>query len=324
LCIGGNPLIAWPNQAKVQRALEALDLLVCLDIKMSQTSRLAHYVVAPQVSLERDDITILSEWWYEEPYARYTRAVIGPPPDTVDEWEFFWELARRLGTDIPTAGGPLPMDRRPTKFEVLEKITHGCRVPLARIRDETHDGGKVFPEALARVEPPDAGAAGRFQLAPAGVTGELRTVRSEALDAAGGAGGGDWPATHLLICRRSRNYYNSTGHDLDALRLKGVTNHAYMNAADLATLGVVDGDLVEIAVPHASILGVARATDEIRPGVVSMSHAFGDSPLDPASVRARGAPTNRLVNDEVEYDPITGQCRLTAIRVRVRRSEAAA
>ena len=43
---------------------------------MSQTAKLANYVVAPQVSLERDDITILSEWWYEEPFARYAGAVL--------------------------------------------------------------------------------------------------------------------------------------------------------------------------------------------------------------------------------------------------------
>jgi len=320
LCIGGNPLIAWPNQIKVQRALQSLELLVCVDIKMSQTARLAHYVIAPQVSLERDDITILSEWWYEEPYARYTDAVLQPPPGTLDEWEFFWELARRLGTEIPTAGGPLPMDRRPTKFEVLERITHGARVPLARVREETRDGGRIFPEATVRVQPADADAAGRFQLAPAGVTRELGELRAEPLAAVDG----DWAATHLLICRRSRNYYNSTGHDLEALRRKGVTNFAYLNAADLAGLGVNEGDLVEIAVPHASILGVVRATDELKPGVVSMSHAFGDDRVDAAAVLARGAPTNRLVNDEVEYDPITGQTRQTAIRVRVSRIPAAA
>ena len=47
LCIGGNPLVAWPNQAKVERALRSLELLVCVDIKLSQSAQLAHYVIAP-------------------------------------------------------------------------------------------------------------------------------------------------------------------------------------------------------------------------------------------------------------------------------------
>ena len=38
----------------------------------------------------------------------------------------------------------------------------------------------------------------------------------------------------------------------------------------------------------------------------------------PRAVRAHGASTNRLVNDEADYDPITGACRQSAIAVRIR------
>ena len=79
ICIGGNPLVAWPNQEKVERALKSLDLLVCIDIKQSQTAQLAHYVIAPKVSLERDDIATAPEVFYEEPYARYAEALLAPP-----------------------------------------------------------------------------------------------------------------------------------------------------------------------------------------------------------------------------------------------------
>jgi hypothetical protein len=53
--------------------------------------------------------------------------------------------------------------------------------------------------------------------------------------------------------------------------------------------------------------------------VVSMAHAFGARGDAPGGIRAHGASTNRLVNDEVAYDPITGHCRQSAIPVRVRR-----
>jgi anaerobic selenocysteine-containing dehydrogenase len=318
LCIGGNPLVAWPNQAKVERALSALELLVCIDIKMSQTARLGHYVIAPSISLERDDIATAPEIFYEEPYARYTEALIEPPGDVLDEWECYWELARRMGTRIETAGGPLPMDRKPGKFEVLQKITHGCRVPLARVREATRDGGRIFPEASLRVEPPDHDARGRFQLAPLGVPAEIRDMRAEQLDAAGRIVDPHWPATHLLVCRRTRQYFNSTGHDLPRLRVKGVTNYAHMHPADLRALAIEDEAVVEISTPHARVLGIAKASADLKPGVISMAHAFGAQGDDAGSVRAHGASTNRLVNDEVAYDPITGQCRQSAIPVRVR------
>ena len=50
-----------------------------------------------------------------------------------------------------------------------------------------------------------------------------------------------------------------------------------------------------------------------------MAHAFGARGDDAGAVRAHGASTNRLVNDEADYDPITGACRQSAIAVRVRR-----
>ncbi len=318
ICVGGNPLVAWPNQEKVERALKSLDLLVCIDIKQSQTAQLADYVIAPKVSLERDDIATAPEVFYEEPYARYAEALLPPPGDVIDEWEFFWGLARRLGTSIPTAGGPLPMDRKPEKFEVLEKITHGCRVPLARVRAATRDGGRIFSEVQLRVEPADPGAQARLQLAPAPVPEQLRALRAQPLDAAGRVTDGQWPATHLLICRRTRQYFNSTGQDIEALRAQGATNHAHLNPADLERLGAREDDLLEISSAHAHIIGVAKPAADLKPGVVSMAHAFGARGEDARAVRAHGSSTNRLVNDEADYDPITGACRQSAIAVRIR------
>lgn len=319
LCVGGNPLVAWPNQAKVERALKSLELLVCLDIKLSQSAALAHYVIAPKVSLERDDIATAPEIFYEEPYAHYAQALLEPPGDVIDEWEFFWGLAKRMKTEIPTAGGPLPMQVKPTKFEVLEKITHGCRVPLARVREATRDGGRIFPEAALRVEPADPGADARLQLAPEGVAAELHRLAAEVLDGAGRAASPDWPATHLLICRRTRQFFNSTGQDLARLRARGSTNHAHLNPQDLAALGAREDDLLEIASAHERIIGVAKPSAELKPGVISMAHAFGARGDDPGAVRTHGASTNRLVDDETGYDPITGACRQSAIAVRVRR-----
>jgi anaerobic selenocysteine-containing dehydrogenase len=319
ICIGGNPLVAWPNQSKVERALGSLELLVCIDIKLAQTARLAHYVIAPRISLERDDIATAPEIFYEEPYARYAEALLPAQGDVLDEWEFYWEIARRLGSQILTAGGPLPQDRKPDKFEVLEKITHGCRVPLARVREATREGGRIFPEAELRVEPADPDATGQLQLVPEGIVAQIREMRDETLDADGRVVDPDWPATHLLVCRRTRQYFNSTGQDLERLRVKGVTNYAHMHPEDLQALSLADDDIIEISTPHAQVLGVAKASPDMKRGVVSMAHAFGARGDTPGDVRAHGTSTNRLVNDEVAYDPITGHCRQSAIPVRVRR-----
>ena len=49
ICLGGNPMLAWPDQLKTFEAMKALDLLVCLDPRMSKTAELADYVIAPKL-----------------------------------------------------------------------------------------------------------------------------------------------------------------------------------------------------------------------------------------------------------------------------------
>ncbi|MEL7030560.1 MAG: molybdopterin-dependent oxidoreductase, partial [Pseudomonadota bacterium] len=52
ICLGGNPMLAWPDQLKTFEAMKALDLLVCLDPRMSETGKLSDYVIAPKLQLE--------------------------------------------------------------------------------------------------------------------------------------------------------------------------------------------------------------------------------------------------------------------------------
>ena len=56
---GGNPAAALPDRAKALRASRSLDLLVCIDPRMSDTARLAHYVIALTTMYERADHTAI-------------------------------------------------------------------------------------------------------------------------------------------------------------------------------------------------------------------------------------------------------------------------
>jgi anaerobic selenocysteine-containing dehydrogenase len=312
LCIGGNPVVAWPDQQKVVRAMEALDLLVCVDVRLSATAKMADYVIAPKLSLERADVPILCDTWYEQPYTHYTRAVVDPPEDAdlLEEWELYWELSSRIGTPIELGHQSLPLDVRPAKEDVIAAMIAKSRIPFDEIRARG-EGGQVFPEVEVTVAPADADCEARLELAPEGICQELREVRAET---------GRDRRSHRLISRRLRHVYNSSGRDASALRAKGTTNPAYMNPADLEALGVADGALVEIESDHASILGVAATAQDVPRGVVSMAHAWGDPALDPKEVRETGSSTNRLVSTERDYDPITGMARQSAIPVDVRRA----
>ena len=314
--IGGNPVVAFPDQEKTIRALDGLDLFVSIDRKMSASARRADYILAPRLSLEREDTLVLADSWYEQPYGHYTPAVVDPDLDVIEEWEFYWELASRLGTPIDLEGGTLPLDEKPSKFEVLKLMLGESRVPLEKIRDQ--QGGALYPEAESLVQPADPDAHERLHACPDGIAEELAEVRDEELrDDAGYANDAN-PFSHRLICRRLGHVYNSSGQELSGLARKGVTNFAYMNELDVEALGASNGDLIEIESETGRIRGVIEATDELKPSVISMAHAFGGGPEVDGEERLFGSSTNRLVDSATNYDPISGMARQSGIPVNVR------
>ncbi len=110
ICVGGNPMAAWPDQRKTLRALESLDLLVTLDTEMSLTSRLADYVIAPMMQMETPAMTQGSELikYYTSgtgipaAYAQYAPRLVDPPAgsDLTEEWQFFLGLAKRMELEL--------------------------------------------------------------------------------------------------------------------------------------------------------------------------------------------------------------------------------
>ena len=314
--VGGNPVGAWPDQLKTIEAMKQLDLNVSIDIRWSQTAKMADYVIAPKLSLERPDLTVLTDSWYPVPYAHYTPAMVEAEDDVIEEWEFFWNLAHRMGTEIELAGGPMPMDEKPSTDDVLDLITAKSRIPLDRVREA--DGGAIFEGEEVRVAPKAAGTDARLDVAPADLVEEIAEVRAEpVVEGAGYVPGEDF--SHRLISRRMREFYNSSGRDIAGLTARdGGTNPAFMNPVDGAEWGIADGEVIEIESSRATILGVAAFTDDVPSGVISMAHSWGDVPETDGDVRTIGGSTNRLVNNEEAYDPITGMARQSAIPVNIR------
>ncbi|MEM6852213.1 MAG: molybdopterin-dependent oxidoreductase, partial [Pseudomonadota bacterium] len=106
IVLGGNPMLAWPDQIKTQKAMEALDLLICVDPRMSKTAELADYVIAPKLHYEIMGTTAATElfggfgagWGFEETYAQVSEPILTPPErsDLLEDYEFFGAMAARL------------------------------------------------------------------------------------------------------------------------------------------------------------------------------------------------------------------------------------
>ena len=309
---GGNPAVAWPDQELTLRALDDLELLVVVDHRMSATAEFADYVIAPTLSLERADVPHIMDRWFRAPYTNYTEAVLERSGDVLNEWEVFWELARRLGSPLPFPGGPAPMDVRPTDDEIINLAYANSRLPLDEIRAKRM---KTHPQRAFVVEPADEGCTARFRLAPHDLMDELADVDAEPDDTASTVDGRSYP--FRLVSRRLKHVLNSLGTELPGLAKKGTTNPAYMNPNDMAALEIVSGELIDIQSPRATLTAVVRSAPDVRTGVISMAHSWGGSSLTDDKVRDIGAPTNRLVSTDRDYDVVTGMVVQSAIPVAV-------
>ncbi len=314
ISIGGNPEIAFPDQNKVRRALEECELYIQIDPWMSASAKRADIILAPSMCLEREDINNVSDAFTEEAYAHYTEAMVPAPGDTMDEYEMLWWMAKHMGLELEYPGGKVSMDECPPKSEVLDKICEGSLLKPSQAKAdaatlERKGAAITYDELHPVVGPADPDATDKFDLN----AGDMPKSLSNYAENDPAKDGFDF----RLISRRSRHRYNSNGHTFPKLVEKMPTNPAFFNPDDLAAAGIEDGSIIEIASPTASIFGMAKADTKVRPGVISMSHAFGDSEAGKDDVMTKGGSTNRLIVDNENYDPITGQAIQSAIPVRV-------
>ena len=337
ICGGSNPAVSLPDQNRAGRALAALDLLVTIDVEMSNTARMADYVIPDKMALETPACSQFSEsmkyygiWTggYEVPFAHYAPAVVAPPQgsDTIESWEFFYELAKRLGKQITYFGNaagtgqhwdslpvpfPLPLDRRPTTEEMFEAMCAGSRVPLAEVKKHPH--GKLFDDLDLTVLPRAEDCTAMLELGDSTMMAELNAVFVNRGDTTHPSA--DYPL--LLIPRRSNEMMNSIGRTNPKLAARRTHNPAFLNPADLVLHGVTSGDIIRIRSEHGEIQGVAEADSRLRPGTLSMSHCFGTNPDEADDPLGQGGCTSRLLDANAAFDPVFGQPRMGAIPVSI-------
>jgi anaerobic selenocysteine-containing dehydrogenase len=340
ICSGSNPMVSLPDQVRTSKAFASLELLVSLDVEMSNTARVAHYVIPDKMSMETPAVTQFSEsmkyygiWTggFEQPYAMYAPATVDPPvgSDLIESWEFLYEVAKKLGKQLVyqvNAAGtgqhwdkypvavPLPLDRRPTTEEMFEFMCTGSRVPLSEVKRYPH--GKVFDDLINVALPRSADCDAMLDLGNATMLAELHGVYQDGVRS-GGVADALYPL--LIVPRRANEVMNSIGRSNPKLGGKRPYNPAFLHPSDLEKFGVAPGDVISIRSRHGQILGVAKDDTKLTPGTLSMSHCYGPNPNEASEPLMQGGCTSRLMDANVEFDPIFGQPKMGAIPVSILR-----
>jgi anaerobic selenocysteine-containing dehydrogenase len=278
------------------------------------------------VSLLTDAMLLFATGYkgFADAAARYSPPVVAPPEgaDVVEEWEFFYEVARRLGLPISFSGAfsfsksavpPVELDMvtKPTADELLEILLAGSRIPLSEVKRHPH--GALFPpDPAVVVQEKEPGWNGRLDVGNADMMADLHQA-AEKDDLAVALADG-FPLR--LISRRLNHVVNSS-HNVDATNRGRFYNFAYMNPKDMEALGLTDGDVAQIESARASISAVFASDETLREGLISMAHSFGGRPDQDSQMFDIGSPTNRLLTITDVWERYSGQPLMSNFPVRV-------
>lgn len=327
---GGNPLMTMPNAHRLRDALRDLDLLVVVDLFLTETASEAHWVLPATAPFERADLPFIFPLllgMQRHPYLQGTRALVPPPGEARDEATIYHDLARACGVGLwgsKLASTALELLRRRDTGLPQEAILSGIlrlgrqgsfrsllRHPHGRARPE-HVPGDFLGERVLTED-------GRVHLDDP----ELIRALSERLPRLEAELPGD--ARLRLITRRETETHNSgwTRNTPALCGGQGATNHLYMHPDDAAARGLEDGDAVEVESDTGRVRLPVRFLADLMPGTVAMPHGWGHQHAKGLSTsgQSAGVNVNLLPADGPEaLDALSGMARLTGIPVKVSRS----
>lgn len=99
---GSNPLRSYADTTAYENAFKELELLVTIEVAMTETAALSHYVLPARSAYEKWDAAFFS-WNYPEIFFQMRRPVVEPDASQIEDSEIFVRLADKLGLlpDIP-------------------------------------------------------------------------------------------------------------------------------------------------------------------------------------------------------------------------------
>ena len=309
----GNPLLALPNEARVQQALESLELLVSVDVFLNETAQLAHYVLPAAAHFEKEDCYVTFPEHQRRRFIQWAPALVTPPGEARPEWRIFLELSRHtrvrllntpgLGLLAQAMGmldrlfrrggrwrfGPRPYARLLLLLLARTRLSSVLQSPHGLLLSSTRQAGRH----------PKKGR--RITLVPAELAAALAS-----LDQDGDPRSGEYPLL-LITGERERFKANTRFWHAPLLARLRARPFARLNWSDAEQAGVLDGDDVMISTSTGSICVKARVGDDIMPGVVSFPHGWGrrfqvteaDTGLE------LGVNVNRLT-DDFRREPLAG------------------
>lgn len=305
----GNPLLSVGGEEKTRKALEGLELLVCVDIYRSPTAELAHYILPAAGAFEREDVNSLGLGLQYQPFVQYTDAVVEPAFDRKPEWWIYGALAQRMGLPSILDGGEPDLWGRTN----------------AMLRSSGHSMEELKRDEIIVLEPADPAS-----FFDAVIQTEDQRVDcfpamlNEARDRMSGIFRElqDEPEGQLkLITRRDGYMMNTWYANLPRMKRKGRDrNFLLMHPDDANSRQLRDGVTVKVRSPWGERDIELKFDADMMPGVVAINHGWGHTMAAGMQVARATAGVNAnalLPSGPGAFEPVSNQAHMTGVSVDV-------
>ena len=325
--LSGNPVLSMPGGTTLNDAFAGLDFMVSFDFYINETSRHAHVILPPTMSLERDHYDLIFNSFAVHNTAKYMPAVLPKQSDAKHDWEIFRDLSlryknRMAGSTVDRLKARLTPKSvigearlRLSPARTLDILLRSRRkgLSLRKLRANPHgiDLGPLRPGFPQKLKTKDK----RIQLIQDVVVGELPALvdlmHSSAVPK---------DDELLLIGRRHLRSNNSWMHNTARLT-KGKARHQLLaHPNDLLQRGIEDGSMVSVTSAAGTVDIEVAASEKMMPGVVSMPHGFGHQrPGVQLSVATTvTGPSVNDITDPARVDAVSANAILNGVPVQVK------
>ena len=236
-----NPALTAADTRAYERSFGKLELLVVVDVAMTETARLAHYVLPAASQFEKWEATGFNLEFPENTF-HLRHPLFAPLGESLPEAEIYTRLLQKMG-EIPS------------RFPLFRAILERRAGTLMSIH--------TFDDTWSLIRHPDR----RIHLAIPEMLAEMRALGSESLP------GADYP---FILMAGERRAYNANQIYRDPAWRKVDRDGALrLHPADAQHLGLADGGLAKCRSATGELQLLVELDDNLRRGTATLPHGYG-------------------------------------------------